>query len=73
MARIAWVEAHEVCIVWPSPGERGMSRALDVDSGQETVADPHERLAALKSTYRPDDERLAATRDHLSMLLGRPV
>ncbi|WP_113705359.1 hypothetical protein [Nonomuraea lactucae] len=73
LARIAWVEAHEVRILWPSPAARPTSRALDVDPGQDAVVDPHERLAALKATYRPDKERMAATRDHLSMLLGRPV
>ncbi|MEV0147067.1 MULTISPECIES: hypothetical protein [unclassified Nonomuraea] len=69
LERIAWVEETVLRLVEPSPGKKRMSPKAD----GATEVEPHERLQALKATYRPDPRRVERRRRHLAAKLGRDV
>ncbi|MEV1167331.1 hypothetical protein [Nonomuraea sp. NPDC049784] len=74
LERIAWVKEKLVRVTVPERGQRRtVASGLDRAAVDAVEVDPHERLAALKATYKPDKSRMADTRNALSMLLGRPV
>ncbi|MFI6793687.1 hypothetical protein ACIBG4_40785 [Nonomuraea sp. NPDC050383] len=73
LERIAWVEQNAVRVVDPVPGRKRTSPAGNALAADTVEVEPHERLRALKQTYKPDPRRIERTRRHLAAKLRRDM